>query len=38
MPKPEGQIPDPDNGKTLSVRGYIGVAMLGRSQTWIHQE
>jgi uncharacterized protein (DUF2147 family) len=27
-----------DNGKTLSVRGYIGVPMLGRSQTWTRQE
>ncbi|MGO4329013.1 DUF2147 domain-containing protein [Cupriavidus sp. 2TAF22] len=27
-----------DDGKTLSVRGYIGVPMLGRSQTWGRQE
>ncbi len=27
-----------DNGKKLSVRGYIGVPMLGRSQTWLRQE
>jgi uncharacterized protein (DUF2147 family) len=27
-----------DNGKKLSVRGYIGVPMLGRSQTWERQE
>jgi uncharacterized protein (DUF2147 family) len=27
-----------DDGKKLSVRGYIGVPMLGRSQTWVHQE
>ena len=27
-----------DNGKTLGVRGYIGVPMLGRSQTWVRQE
>ena len=27
-----------DNGKTLSVRGYLGVPMLGRSQTWMRQE
>ncbi len=27
-----------DNGKKLSVRGYIGMPMLGRSQTWEHQE
>lgn len=26
------------NGKKLSVRGYIGVPMLGRSQTWVRQE
>lgn len=38
MAKPEGQTLDTDNGKTLSVRGYIGVPMLGRSQTCIHQE
>jgi uncharacterized protein (DUF2147 family) len=24
-----------DGGKKLSVRGYIGVPMLGRSQTWV---
>jgi uncharacterized protein (DUF2147 family) len=23
------------DGKTLSVRGYIGVSLLGRSQTWV---
>ncbi|RZU02927.1 uncharacterized protein (DUF2147 family) [Rivibacter subsaxonicus] len=27
-----------DNGKTLSVRGYIGVPTLGRSQTWMRQD
>ncbi|MFS2006598.1 DUF2147 domain-containing protein [Duganella sp. CT11-25] len=27
-----------DNGKKLSVRGYIGVPMLGRSQVWVRQE
>lgn len=27
-----------DEGKKLSVRGYIGVPVLGRSQTWIRQE
>ena len=27
-----------DNGKKLDVRGYIGVPMLGRSQTWVRQE
>ncbi len=27
-----------DSGKKLSVRGYIGVLMLGRSQTWERQE
>lgn len=41
-----GQILDPNNGKTykctmnlngsnkLSVRGYIGISLLGRTQTW----
>ena len=24
-----------DNGEKLEVRGYIGVAMFGRTQTWI---
>ena len=24
-----------DGGKRLSVRGYIGVSMFGRSQTWV---
>jgi uncharacterized protein (DUF2147 family) len=27
-----------DGGRKLSVRGYIGVPMLGRSQTWVRQE
>lgn len=27
-----------DGGKNLSVRGYIGVPMLGRTQTWVRQE
>ena len=26
-----------DGGKTLSVRGYLGVSMLGRSQTWTRE-
>lgn len=27
-----------DGGAKLSVRGYIGVPMLGRSQTWLRQQ
>lgn len=27
-----------DNGKKLSVRGFIGVSMLGRTQIWQRQE
>ncbi|MCD7040060.1 MULTISPECIES: DUF2147 domain-containing protein [Pseudomonas] len=27
-----------DGGKKLNVRGYIGVPVLGRSQTWVRQE
>jgi len=27
-----------DGGKKLEVRGYIGVPMLGRSQTWVRTE
>jgi uncharacterized protein (DUF2147 family) len=27
-----------DGGKVLSVRGYIGAPMLGRTQTWIRVE
>ncbi len=27
-----------DDGKKLSVRGYIGVPMLGRTQTWLREE
>jgi uncharacterized protein (DUF2147 family) len=27
-----------DGGKKLNVRGYIGVPMLGRTQTWVRAE
>lgn len=27
-----------DGGKKLDVRGYIGMPMLGRTQTWVRQE
>lgn len=27
-----------DGGKKLEVRGYIGMPMLGRTQTWIRLE
>lgn len=27
-----------DGGKKLDVRGYIGMPMLGRSQTWVRQD
>lgn len=27
-----------EGGKKLSVRGYIGMPMLGRTQTWVRQE
>jgi uncharacterized protein (DUF2147 family) len=27
-----------DGGKKLSVRGYVGVPMFGRSQVWLRQE
>lgn len=27
-----------DDGKKLHVRGYIGVPLLGRTQTWIREE
>jgi uncharacterized protein (DUF2147 family) len=27
-----------DNGQKLVVRGYIGISLLGRSQTWIRQQ
>lgn len=27
-----------DGGKKVEVRGYIGVPMFGRSQTWLRQE
>jgi uncharacterized protein (DUF2147 family) len=26
------------NGQQLNVRGYIGVPILGRSQTWLRRE
>jgi uncharacterized protein (DUF2147 family) len=27
-----------ENGQKLVVRGYIGVSLLGRSQTWVRQQ
>ena len=27
-----------EGGKKLNVRGYIGIPMLGRSQTWLREE
>ena len=27
-----------DQGRKLSVRGYLGISLLGRSQTWIRDE
>ncbi len=27
-----------DGGKRLSVRGYVGVPLLGRSQVWVREE
>jgi uncharacterized protein (DUF2147 family) len=27
-----------DGGKKLEVRGYIGISLIGRTQTWLRQE
>jgi uncharacterized protein (DUF2147 family) len=27
-----------EDGKTLEVRGYIGISMFGRSQKWVRAE
>jgi len=27
-----------DGGRKLGVRGYVGISLLGRSQTWIRQQ
>jgi uncharacterized protein (DUF2147 family) len=27
-----------EDGKTLNVRGYIGISLIGRTQTWLRQE
>jgi uncharacterized protein (DUF2147 family) len=27
-----------DGGRKLEVRGYIGVSMFGRSQTWLREQ
>jgi uncharacterized protein (DUF2147 family) len=26
-----------DNGKKLDVRGYLGISLFGRSQTWVRE-
>jgi uncharacterized protein (DUF2147 family) len=33
-----GTITMIDNGQKLSLRGYIGISLFGRSQTWIRQQ
>jgi uncharacterized protein (DUF2147 family) len=32
-----GKITLTDGGQKLSLRGYIGISLIGRSQTWIRQ-
>jgi uncharacterized protein (DUF2147 family) len=27
-----------DSGRKLEVRGFIGVSLLGRSQTWLREQ
>ncbi len=27
-----------DDGKKLTVRGYVGIALIGRTQTWLREE
>jgi uncharacterized protein (DUF2147 family) len=27
-----------DGGQKLVVRGYMGISLLGRSQTWVRQQ
>ena len=27
-----------DNGAKLEVRGFVGISLLGRTQTWIRAE
>jgi uncharacterized protein (DUF2147 family) len=27
-----------DDGKKLEMRGYIGMPLLGRSQTWVREQ
>ncbi|MDC4923593.1 DUF2147 domain-containing protein, partial [Acinetobacter baumannii] len=31
----KGKITMSSNGKKIILRGYIGISLLGRSQTWI---
>lgn len=34
----KGRITLVDNGRKLSLRGYIGISLIGRSQTWVREE
>jgi uncharacterized protein (DUF2147 family) len=33
-----GRLRLKDGGRKLEVRGYIGLSLFGRSQTWLRQE
>lgn len=34
----KGKITMSSNGKKIILRGYIGISLLGRSQTWIRAD
>ena len=34
----KGKLQVIDGGKKLDVRGFIGISLIGRTQTWVREE